>query len=1040
MWLSDISVKRPVLATVVNLMLVVFGVFALQSISVREYPDIDPPIVSVSTNYAGASAAVVETQITQIVEDQIAGIEGIKAMNSESRDGRSSISIEFLLSRNIDDAANDVRDRVSRILNNLPDQADPPEVTKADADASPIMFFVLSADNMGPLELSDYADRYLVDRFATLDGVSRIFLGGDQRYAMRVWLDRDRLAARGLTAADVENAIAEQNVERPAGRIETPEREFTLRTERQYTSPEAFGEMVITQGPDGFPVRVKDVARVELGSENPRTKFRANGQETLGIGIIKTSSANTLAVARGAKELAARLQTELPSGMTLGLNYDTSEFIEAALHEVQITLGFAALAVILVIYLFLGSARATLIPAVTVPISLIASFIFLQGFGFSINILTLLALVLAIGLVVDDAIIMVENIHRRLEMGEPPLLAAFRGAREVGLAIVATTAVLIAVFTPLGFLEGNIGRLFREFALAMAGSVAASGLIALTLAPVLSVWLLRGHQAQSGWYARFDAALDRVSERYGGVLRSVIRRPALSIVGLVALLGATALLFLGIPREFTPSEDRGQFTVSVSAPEGASFAYTAAVMDQVETPLLEYLKDGEIARVLFRLPGFGGGNQVNSGSVGVTMVPWGERERTSAQIGAEVADSLDHITAAQVRVIQRTGFRANRGQPVQVVMGGPSYEQLAEWRNRVIARIQRDHPQQLTRLDSDYKETKPQFQLDIDVGRAGDLGVRIADIAQAIESNFGERRVTRFQDRGEEYEVMLQAPPEQRADPAALGQVYVRAASGALVPLSNLVSMREQASAAEYKRTDRLRSITISADLAPDITLGEGLDLLERVVREESAEQARISYDGQSREFKEASGALYFTFVMALVIVYLVLAAQFESFVHPVVILSTVPLALFGALAALSALGMTLNVYSQIGVVMLVGLAAKNGILIVEFANQRRDQGLAFDEALVNAAQTRLRPILMTSIATIAGAVPLIVTDGAGYEARRILGVVIAFGVAFSTAFTLFVVPALYAAMCRRTGSPERHAAELASQAQAEPIDQLPAK
>ncbi|MGQ0699755.1 MAG: efflux RND transporter permease subunit [Panacagrimonas sp.] len=1038
MWLSDISVKRPVLATVINLLIVVFGVFALTTISVREYPNIDAPIVSVSTSYPGASAAVIETQITQIIEDQIAGIEGIKTLTSSSRDSRSSISIEFELTRDIDDAANDVRDRVSRVLRDLPDQADPPEVTKDDADASPILFFVLSSENMSRLQLTDYAERYLLDRFATLDGVSRVSMGGDQRYAMRIWLDRDRLAARSLTAADIETAIAQQNVERPAGLIESKDREFTLRTERQYTTPAEFSEMVVTRGADGFPVRIKDVARVELAAENPRTAFRANGRETLGIGITKTSNANTLSVARGAKALAAKLKTELPQGMSMELNYDTSEFIEAALHEVNLTLVYAALFVIAVIYLFLGSARATLIPAVTVPISLIASFIFLAAFGFSINILTLLALVLAIGLVVDDAIVMVENIHRRLELGEPPLLAAFRGAREVGMAIIATTAVLMAVFTPLALLDGNIGRLFREFALALAASVGCSGLIALTLSPVLSVWLLRKHGQRSTFFVRFDAAFDRFSAGYARMLRTFTRRPSLSVLVLAALLVATGFLFMAIPKELTPTEDRGQFTVNVTAPEGASFAYTAGVMNQVEAPLLKRLDDGEIARVLFRLPGFGGATQVNNGSVAASLYPWKDRERSAAKIGDDVAASLSHITGARVIVVQRGGFRSRGGQPVQLVMGGPNYEQLAQWRDRVMARVARDVPQ-LVRVDSDYKETKPQFQLDVDVGRAGDLGVQIADIAQAIESMFGERRVSRYQDRGEEYEVILQAPAADRANPEALGQVYVRARSssgpGSLIPLSNLVSLREQASAASFNRVDRLRSITLSANLAPGYPLGEGLAALEQIVREETSDQARISYSGESREFREASSALYFTFAMALVIVYLALAAQFESFIHPLVILSTVPLALFGALAALWPLGMTLNVYSQIGIVMLVGLAAKNGILIVEFANQRRDQGLAFDEALIDAAQVRLRPILMTSIATIAGAIPLIFTDGAGYEARRILGVVIASGVAFSTLFTLVMVPSFYSALCRRTGSPQRHAAELERQEEQRPSE-----
>ncbi|MGQ0502270.1 MAG: efflux RND transporter permease subunit [Panacagrimonas sp.] len=1027
MWLSDISVKRPVLATVVNLLIVVFGVFALTTISVREYPNIDAPIVSVSTSYTGASAAVIETQITQIIEDQIAGIEGVKTLTSSSRDSRSSISIEFELTRDIDDAANDVRDRVSRVLRNLPDQADPPQVTKDDADASPILFFVLSSDALNRLQLTDYASRYLEDRFATLDGVSRVSLAGDQRYAMRIWLDRDRLSSRGLTAADVENAITRQNVERPAGLIESRDMEFTLRTERQYSTPAQFGELVVSRGTNGFPVRIKDVARVELGAENPRTAFRANGHETLGIGISKTSNANTLSVARAAKALAVRIQSELPAGMRLEVNNDSSAFIEAALHEVKMTLVYAALFVIAVIYLFLGSVRATLIPAVTVPISLVASFIFLAAFGFSINILTLLALVLAIGLVVDDAIVMVENIHRRLEFGEPPLLAAFRGAREVGMAIIATTAVLMAVFTPLALLDGNIGRLFREFALALAASVGCSGLVALTLAPVLSVWLLRRHEHRSRFFVRFDAAFDRFSGGYAHLLRVFTRRPALSLLVLAGLLVATGVLFLAIPREFTPTEDRGQFNINVTAPEGASFAYTEGVMAEVEKPLLERLGKGEIAQVLFRLPGFGGATQSNTGALAATLAPWDQRSRTALQIGEDLARSLTQVTGARAIVIQRGGFRTRGGQPVQLVMGGPNYEQLAQWRDRVLPRIATEIPQ-LIRVDSDYKETKPQLRLDVDVGRAGDLGVQVADIAQAIESMFGERRVSRYQDRGEEYEVILQAPAADRTNADALGQVNVRSLSGSLIPLSNLVTVREESAAATYNRVDRLRAITFSANLAPGFTLGTALTALERIVREETRDQARITYAGESREFREASSALYFTFAMALVIVYLALAAQFESFIHPIVILSTVPLALFGALAALWPLGMTLNVYSQIGIVMLVGLAAKNGILIVEFANQRRDQGLDFDEALVEAAQVRLRPILMTSIATIAGAVPLMLTAGAGYEARRILGVVIAFGVAFSTVFTLVMVPSFYAALCRRTGSPQRHAAELERQ------------
>ena len=1028
MWITDTSVKRPVLATVVNLLLVVFGIFGLTSISVREYPDIDPPIVSISTNYTGASANVVETQITQLIEDRVAGIEGIKTINSSSRDGQSRISIEFELSRDVDDAANDVRDRVSSVLNNLPDQVDPPEITKADADSSPILWFTLTSDRMNTLQLTDYAERYLVDRFSTVDGVSQIRLGGDRRYAMRIWLDRSRLAARGLTAEDIETALRQQNIERPAGRIESTEREFGLRTARPFRSAEDFSNLIVSRGADGFPIRLADVADIEQGSENPRGAFRANGVNSLGIGIVKTSTANTLSVAQEAKQLLAEIAPDLPQGMQLAVNYDTSSFIEASLHEVELTLIYAAVFVIVVIFLFLGSVRATLIPAVTVPISLLASFIFLQAFGFSINILTLLALVLAIGLVVDDAIVMVENIHRRIELGESPMLAAYRGAREVGFAIVAVTAVLVAVFVPIGFLEGNVGRLFREFALALAGSVICSAIVALTLSPVLCAALLRHEEKRSRFLDAIDNGFDRLSSRYGRSLSGVVRRPALAWAALLLLGGGTYLLFRLIPQEFAPVEDRGGFTIQVSGPEGASLGYTERYMAQIEALLTPQLGKGEIERVQFRIPGFGAADDVNSGSLSITLSDWTERERSSAEIGEEYSQQLRDLPGVRAVVNQRAGFgQRGSSQPLQVVLGGSTYEELAQWRDRILARAA-ENPR-LQRLDSDFKETKPQIEIDIDLARAGDLGVPVSAIATALETFMGGRIVTRFEQAGEEYDIILQAPADQRRDPQDLSDIYVRSQTdGSLVPLTALVTQKEKAAAATYNRMDRLRSITITASLSPGYTLGEALAYMEGLIREELPENVSIGYKGESRDFKESGSALMFTFGMALLIVYLALAAQFESFVHPLVIMTTVPLAVFGALAALWALGITLNVYAQIGIVMLIGLAAKNGILIVEFANQQRDAGMDFEDALLEACRIRLRPILMTSVATMAGAVPLIFSSGAGYEARNILGIVIFFGVLCSTLLTLYIVPAAYAALCRRTGSPGRHAARLDSE------------
>ncbi len=1030
MWLSDTSVKRPVLATVINLLLIVFGIFGLANTSVREYPDIDPPIVSVQTTYPGASAAIIESQITQLIEDRISGIEGIRSIASSSRDGRSQITIEFSLARDIDDAANDVRDRVSRALRDLPDQADPPEVVKADSDANPILWMVLSSDTLGTMELTDYAERFLVDRFTAINGVSELRLGGAQRYAMRVWLDRSRLAARGLTAEDVENALRQQNVERPAGRIESNDREFSLRTTRPYQTPEDFSALVVHRGADGFPVTLGDVAHVELGPEDPRGSFKANGVTSLGLGIIKTSKANTLEVAQDVRALMLQLQGNLPEGIRLEMNYDSSEFISASLREVLLTLAFAALSVIVVLYLFLGSVRATLIPAITVPISLLASFLFLYLFGFSINILTLLALVLAIGLVVDDAIVMVENIHRRTELGEPALLAAYRGAREVGFAIVATTIVLCAVFVPIGFLDGNVGRLFREFALALASAVVCSSIVALTLAPVLAAALLRKGERHNRLIEAINRGLDRLSAYYQDSLRQSLRRPALPAMALGLLaVGLIGLLKL-VPQEFTPVEDRGGFFIRVNAPEGASLGYTQAYVEQIEQMLTQALGQGEIARIIARVPDFGGGDDVSTARFIVTLTDWGARSRSSEQIAEVYNQSLDELTGVRTVIFQRSGFGiGGQGQPVQIAIGGGSYEELATLRDRILARAQ-ENPR-LQRLDSDYKETKPQIELLVDLKRAGDLGIPVSAIAGALESFMGTRRVTRFERGGEEYDVILQAPDEARRSPDSLSEIYIRARNDdSLVPLSSLVSLRENAAAGTYNRLDRVRSITLTASLAPGYTLGEALDYLETIIAEEAEETIQIGYRGDSREFRDAGSAVIFTFALALLIVYLALAAQFESFVHPLVIMTTVPLAIFGALAALWMLGMTMNIYSQIGIVMLIGLAAKNGILIVEFANQLRDAGRNFDDALIEAGLIRLRPILMTSVSTLAGAVPLILAAGAGSEARRILGVVIFFGVAFSTLLTLYVVPSFYGLLCRRTGSPGRHAATLDAQAQ----------
>ena len=1029
MLLSDISVKRPVFAGVVNLLLIVFGIIAYTKLPLREYPDINPPVVSVDTNYTGASAPIIESKITQPLEDQISGLEGVVSIESSSRDGRSSIVIEFNPNRNIDAAANDVRDRVSRALDRLPDEADPPEISKVDSNSDPIMWFNLVSDRMNALELTDYANRYLIDRLAVLDGVAFVRVGGGREYAMRIWLDRNALAARQLTVADVENALRRENVELPAGRIESEKRVFTVRVARNYNKPEDFANLVLTRGTnDGYLVRLGDVAKVELGARDVRNELRGNGQPMVGLGIVKTSTANALEVARLAKAEVARMNQGLPVGMQLFQSYDSSVFIEGAVHEVYLTLGITITLVILVIYLFLGNLRATLVPAVTVPVSLIAACIFLWLAGYSINLLTLLALVLAIGLVVDDAIVVLENIHRHIELGEPPLLAAYNGTREVGFAVLATTLVLMAVFVPITFIEGNTGRLFTEFALAIAAAVGFSLFVAVTLSPMMCSKLLKAHDSNTGLAKYSERVFARLERVYDRSLGGALRHPYLVGLLLVGVFVVISGLLKVIPSELAPREDRGSLFINVDAPEGTNYADMVSKMRLVEREVMKYVDSGELTRVNARAPrGFGGGEQYNGGTLSVMLKPWGQR-RPIWTIVNELNQKLNAIPGIRASVIVRQGLGGRGGgQPVQFVLQGSTYEELVAWRDIISAKAA-ENPG-LVGLDDDYKETKPQLRVKIDRNRAADLGVSLDTIGRTLETLLGSRQVTTYNDRGEEYDVVLEGLDADKRSPRDLANLYVRSdRTGELIPLSNLVAWEEVADVANLNRYNRMRAITFTASLADGYSLGEALDYLQNLVHEELPPSARIDFKGQSLEYKKSAGSIVFVFGMALLITYLVLAAQFENLVHPFIILLTVPLALAGALLGLWLGGQTLNLYSQIGIVMLLGLAAKNGILIVEFTNQLRDAGKPFLEALREASRLRLRPILMTSFTAIVGALPLILAKGPGAESRITLGVVVFAGVLVATIFTLYVVPVAYELAARRTGSPGAIARELERQ------------
>ncbi|CAN5591732.1 efflux RND transporter permease subunit [soil metagenome] len=1021
MVLSDLSIRRPVFATVMSVLLIVLGIMAFTRLTLRELPAIDPPIVSVDVSYPGASAAVVETRVTQVLEDALSGIEGIETVESRSVNGRSSVTLEFTLQRDVEAAANDVRDAISGVASRLPAEVDAPRVRKADSDSDTIMWLNMSSTTMDTMQLSDYADRYVIDRLSSLDGVARVQIGGQQRYAMRIWLDGAAMAARGVTANDIENALRAENVELPAGRIESDTRDFTLRVARGYVAPEDFAQIPLRRGDDDYVVRLGDVADVELASAERRAYYRSNGQPNIGLGIIKTSTANALDVTAAARKRAEEIQRTLPAGTDIFVAFDSTVFIDASIKRVYLTLVEAITLVLLVIWLFLGSVRAALIPALTVPVCLIAAFIPLYLFGYSINLLTLLAIVLSIGLVVDDAIVVLENIQRRTDLGEPRLVAARRGTRQVAFAVIATTTVLVAVFLPVGFMEGNTGRLFRELSVALAGAVALSAFVALTLTPMMASKLVRPHSEENSnrLHRWVSGRLDALSVRYrNGLERSLGRHWLIGALMLVGV-GLSYVLVKWVPAELAPAEDRGAFFVSIVGPEGAGYDYTVEQIQQVEEIFAERVgEQGAIERYNTRVPGgFGASEEMHTGSVIVFLREWNKRDQDTAAVADSLRADLGKLSGVQAQPRVGGGLVRTRGQPIQIVLGGPEYEEIARWRDIMLERMEANPG--LFSVNSDYQETRPQMRVQIDRQRAADLGVSVSDIGRALETMMGSRRVTTFVQEGEEYDVIVQAGREGRASPADLAAIEVRSSSGALVPLSNLVSLSEIAEAGSLNRFNRLRAITLTAGLAPDYTMGEALAFLEDTVAQELPDYAQVDWKGESREYQRAGSAVLLTFALALLVVYLVLAAQFESFIHPFVIMLTVPLGVLGALLGLALTGGTLNLFSQIGIVMLVGLAAKNGILIVEFANQLRDDGRNVREAIVEAAGVRLRPILMTSIATIMGALPLVLAGGPGSASRGTIGVVVISGVAFSTLLSLFVVPAFYALLAPYTKSPD---------------------
>jgi len=1022
MFLSDLSVRRPVFATVISALLVILGLMSFRQLPVRELPDIDPPIISISTSYRGASADVVETKITQVIEDRVAGLPGLVKLTSTSRDERSSINLEFALDRNVDEAANDVRDRVGRVVGNLPPEADVPEIAKVDADTDPVMWLNLTSDRLTTLELTDYADRVLVDRLSTADGVARVRISGERRYAMRVWLDRKALAARGLTVTEVEDALRRENVELPAGRLESEQREFTLRTATGFATEQDFRNLTVGRGRDGQQVSLGEVARVEKGAANERNVARANKVPAISLGIEQQSKANTIEVSDGILAQLPALNAALPEGMVLDVNYDRAQFIRESIREVYKALGISLGLVLVVIYLFLGTLRATVIPGVVVPISVLAAFIVMGPLGYSLNTLTLLGLVLAIGLVVDDAIVVLENCYRRIEHGEQPLLAALDGSKEIAFAVVATTLTLTAVFLPISYLQGNVGRLFGEFGITVAAAVLFSGLVALTLTPMLTANLFKTKTVRRPFAEAFDRWFKRVAAGYERILAAEVAHPKRMLWVLAGVTLSAALLLRALPAEYTPEEDRGTVNVQLLGPEGASIVYMTGYMERMEDIIMPLIASGEADRMLVRLPGGFGDGSVNSARALVILSPWKDRDRSAKEIATELRRELDKLPGVQARATTPRGLGVRGGdRPLSVVVGGGDYQEVAAAATRLKEWMEAQPG--FINPDTDWRERKPIMNIAVDRARAADLGISLTTVGRTLETMLGSRVVTRYLDRGEEYDVILQGEAKDRATPSDLDNLYVKGRGTELIPLSNLVKLEERAGPVELRRFDRLRAVNVSAGLEPGYSLGTAINDIERYFRSElqpaTGTGTQLRWDGESREFLQAGGSLYVTFLLAMLIVFLVLAAQFESFAHPFVILLTVPLAVTGALLGLWLTGTSLNVYTQIGAILLVGLAAKNGVLIVEFANQLRDRGVEFSQAIVQASATRLRPVLMTSLTAVFGATPLVLASGAGYESRQAVGIVIVFGVSFATLLTLFVVPAMYALLARDTTTPE---------------------
>ena len=1002
MHISEVTVNRPVFAAVLSLFVILIGLASYDKLTIREYPDIDRPVVTVTTIYTGASSKILERDVTEIIEDSLSGISGIREITSESRDELSKIRVEFTLETNLDTAANDVRDKVSRIAALLPDDADNPRIAKSDSDARAIMWIGFSSDILTSIQLNDYLDRNIVDRLSIQPGVASITIGGERKYSIRIWMDPEQIASRQLTIVDVIRAIKNENIERGAGRFESSEREVGLKLDSKLKTLDEYSKIVIRHFGDS-KILLSDVAKIEIGPESERGFLRANKKSAIGLGIVRQTKSNVLDVANNIKDELELIRPSLPESIDMSIGYDQSKFVNESINEIRFALTVSMILVILIVYYFLSSKAATIIPAVTIPISIIGTFFIIHVFGYSLNVLTFLALVLAIGLIVDDSIVVMENIKRRIENGEDNYTAAINGAKQITFVVIATTLVLVSVFLPLSFMGGKTGRLFIEFGVVLSFAVIISSFVALTLTPMMCSKLLKKDEDQSE-----RKLFIKFKKFYEASLLASQNKPKIVYSVTIIFIIISVLLFQFLPKELAPSEDRGIFIVSVNAPEGSSLDYTDNMVKKVENVLEEYVSKGEIKTVFAIVaPGFSGqpGN-VNSAFIFASLTPWEDR-RHQREIVREIFPKLISMPGAMIFTINPPSLgQSPFKSPVRFVISGTNYDQVGEW-GKSIKNISEDIGLRSARID--YKVDKPRINLKINRDAASNLGVSADDIATTLDALYASRKVTKFSKDGLTYNVVVKADDKYLVDVSNLDNIYIKSSlTKELIPLSNLVTNSVEATSKSLKRINRLPSVTLSSSIAPGSSLGVILDELSKASSDILPSNAKISYAGASKEYYETGYKLELTILLAILVVYLVLSAQFESFRNPLIIILTVPITMTAGIYSLFVTGGSLNVYSQIGFLMLIGLIAKNGILVVEFANQLKDEGVKISKAIIESSIIRFRPVIMTTISTLLGSIPLIISSGAGAESRFAMAVVVFGGIALASFITLYLIPALY--------------------------------